>query len=335
MLLVKRLKLLNSRLSVKGEGDFVVIPLSRELPTEEVSDLKMRLHGAEMASDGFEVSSKGAKTLRETIRDRLPFELLARLPRSLDIVGEVAIVEIPKGLEAYKGILGEAVIESRRGVKTVLAKAGAVSGEFRVREFETIAGSGKTETVYREHGCIYYLDPTKVYFSPRLSTERLRVARKVRSGEVVVDLFAGVGPFSILIAKQHSDAVVYAVDANPDAIRFLEKNTVVNRVNNVFPLLGDARKVAMKLSGAADRIVMNLPEQALEFMNIACEVLKPSGGTVHYYGFEAEPNALEKAEDKLRIAVSKLHKSVSILEHRVVRSVAPHEWQVALDALIL
>jgi len=335
MLLVKGRGIWDRRLAVRREGCHVVIPLSRSLTVDEIAAVKKRIRGAEVAVNRFVVESGRAKTLHEALAGRLPPQLLAKLPRSMDIVGEVAIVEVPAALDGYKRVLGEAILKSRRGIRMVLAKAGAVGGDFRLRGFEVIAGSGETETVYREHGCVYYLDLTKVYFSPRLSTERLRVARKVKSGETVVDLFAGVGPFSVLIAKSHRDAVVYAVDANPDAVQFLERNVAANRLNNVFPLLGDAREVAEKiLLGRVDRVIMNLPERALEFVDVACRVLKSSGGVIHYYGFEAEPDTLGKAEEKLSMAILVAGRTRRFLESRLVRQVAPHEWQVAVDVWV-
>jgi len=336
MLFVRGLELLDSQLTVEKNGDYVVIPLSRRLSAEEVAALKEQIREVDITVDRFDERKRRAQTLHDALKDRIPPQLLGRLPRSMDLVGRVAIVEIPPELKGYERLVGEAVMEVNRNVKTVLVKAGAVCGEYRLREFEVIAGTGETETVYREHGCVYHLDPTKVYFSPRLSQERWRIVQKVRSGEVVVDMFAGVGPFSIQTARKRRDVEVYAIDSNPDAIHFLEKNIAENKVNNVFPLLGDAREVVERsLAGKADRVIMNLPERAIEFVDVACKALKPSGGIIHYYGFEAEPDALKKGEEKLEKAVSSAGRTVRrVLDSRLVKPTAPHEWQVAVDALV-
>lgn len=333
---LKDLRLLNTRLVIRREEDHLAIPLSRRPTMEEAAIIRERLQEADIVADRFDEKGRRVKTLRETLADRLPPQLLTRLPRSMDIVGKVVIVEVPAELEAYKQLLGGAVLEVNRGVKTVLAKAGAVGGERRLREFEVIAGTGETETVYREHGCTYALDPVRVYFSPRLSQERLRIAQMAGGGEVVIDMFAGVGPFSIQIAKKHRDAKVYAIDVNPEAIQYLNLNVAANKVENVFPLLGDAREVVERdLAGKADRVIMNLPERAMEFIDVACKALKPSGGVIHYYGFEAEPNPLEKAEESLAGAVSEAGRAVKrVLGSRLVRGTAPHEWQVAVDILV-
>jgi len=181
------------------------------------------------------------------------------------------------------------------------------------------------------------LDPSKVYFSPRLSQEHRRIAQQVKDRELIVDMFAGVGPFAIQIAKTHKTVTVYAIDLNPDAINFLNKNVSVNNVEGkVIPVLGDARTVIEeRLTDVANRVIMNLPERAVEFIDSACKSLKADGGIIHYYSFESEPNVLEKATEKLTEAVIDSNRRVErILSSRLVRPVAPHEWQIGIDAIL-
>jgi tRNA (guanine37-N1)-methyltransferase len=220
----------------------------------------------------------------------------------------------------------------------VLAKVGAISGTYRLREFAIIAGEPRTATVHKEHGCKYYVDMAKAYFSPRLSHEHNRVASLVQKGETVVDLFAGVGPFAVLIAKKSETAKVYAVDINPEAIEFLKSNIRLNRVENrVFPILGDARHVIEdKLLGVADRVIMNLPEKAIEFIDAACTTVKPTGGIIHFYGFIRLPDSLENVKLRFSEAVEKAGRKVDkFLFAKTIRETAPYEWQMVLDAEIL
>ena len=191
--------------------------------------------------------------------------------------------------------------------------------------------------MYTEYGCVYHVDVAKAYFSPRLSTEHNRVASAVKTGETVVDLFAGVGPFVIPIAKKHKDVRVYAVDVNPDAVAYLKRNVAVNRAEkHVVPLLGDARQtVKEQLSGKADRVIMNLPETSLEFVDVACDALKPEGGIIHYYGFVKASDPLETAQVQLTKAVNRNNRKIKkILLAKTVREVAPYTWQVVVDAKI-
>jgi tRNA (guanine37-N1)-methyltransferase len=212
-----------------------------------------------------------------------------------------------------------------------------VGGTYRLREFTVIAGEPRTETVHKEYGCQYYVDVAKAFFSPRLSFEHHRVASLVDNGETVVDLFAGVGPFSIQIAKNHQNVNIYAVDVNPDAVEYLKKNIRTNRVTGrVHPILGDARQVVeSKLIGVADRAIMNLPEKAIQFVDVACRAIKPSGGTVHFYSFINKPDSLESLKVRLADAVKKSGKTVEkTLFSRIVRETAPYEWQAVLDVRI-
>ena len=166
----------------------------------------------------FEERKKHRETFVEQLRGRLSQRLLANLPRSIDFVGDLAVVEIPKELQTHKKIIGEVILRANRNVHTVLSKAGAINGTFRTRAFDFLAGERTTKTLYKEHGCKYQLDLARVYFSPRLSHEHKRVASSVQEGETAIDLFAGVGPFAILIAKMHEKVTVYAIDANPEAV---------------------------------------------------------------------------------------------------------------------
>jgi tRNA (guanine37-N1)-methyltransferase len=181
------------------------------------------------------------------------------------------------------------------------------------------------------------VDLAKAYFSPRLSSEHNRVATLVREDETVIDLFAGVGPFAIKIAKAHRNVKVYAIDVNPDAVEHLKRNIRLNRVEErVHALLGDARHiVSERHAGSADRVIMNLPEKAIDFVDVACAAIKPSGGTMHFYGFISASEPLENMKHNFIEAVGKCGRRVGEdAFSRLVRATAPYEWQAVLDARI-
>lgn len=335
--LTRGLKLFNGKLKVQTIGDSLYVPLVKEPTPQEIKAIEGTLPEFKIFLHEFLKHEKHPHTLMEALEDKLPPHLLASLPRSIEFVGEIAIIEIPPELENYKGLLGETVLTMHKRVHTVLAKAGAVKGVYRLRDFEVLAGEGKTETIYREHGCTYHLDLGKVYFSPRLSQERLRVASQVKEGETVIDMFAGVGPFSILIAKKRTNVTVCAIDVNPDAVSYLKRNVHVNHVEGkVKPILGDAREVIKKeLGEIADRVIMNLPERALEYVDAACAAVKPDGGILHYYEFTNASKPTEAAERRLLKAIKGTHRIVKGLPSaRIVRETAPFTWQVAVDAEI-
>jgi tRNA (guanine37-N1)-methyltransferase len=277
------------------------------------------------------------KTFADILAQELPPHVIVSLPRSADFVGDIAVLEIPSELENYRQKIGEAILETNKRIHTVLAKASAVEGIYRTRKLDVIAGEAKTVTVHKEYGCVYHVDLSKAYFSPRLSNEHARVAGLVNEGETVVDMFAGVGPFAIQIARQRERVCVYAVDLNPDAIELLNKNIAANRVvAGVTPILGDVRRVVHeRLTGAADRVVMNLPEKAIEFVDVACEAIKPAGGIMHYYEFTNASDPAKTAGVRLVEAVERGNRKVNkVLTSRIVRATAPFRWQVVVDAKI-
>ena len=335
--LVHRLRIVNKDLEIQRDKKFIYIPLAKHLSTEKRETIKEQVPKSIVSTRPFPERKKPRTSLVQLLEDELPPHLLTSLPRAVDFVGDIAIVEVPPELDAYKTAIGEAIQKANQKVRTVLTKKGAVSGTYRLREFTVIAGEPKTETVHKEYGCRYYVDVAKAFFSPRLSFEHRRVASLVEDGETIVDLFAGVGPFSVQIAKNHGNVNVYAVDANPDAVEYLKENIRINRViGRVHPILGDARQVVKsKFSGVADRAIMNLPEKAIEFVDVACEAIKPSGGTVHFYNFVNKPDSVETLKVRFADAVKKCGRRAEKTSFsRLVRETAPYQWQAVLDVKI-
>ncbi len=223
--------------------------------------------------------------LQEQVKDYrllvdVPDGLRSKLPSSYDVLGSVALVKMSEEVLPYAGQIGKAIMTVQSAVRTVCVDSG-VKEEYRTRDLRVVAGDDTTETTHREYGLVFKMDVRNVFFSPRLATERDTVARQVQPGEVVVDMFAGIGPFSIMIARTRQPKAVYAVDTNPEAIRYMRENIALNKVTTVIPVLGDAREEVPKL-GPADRIIMNLPHNARDFLPEAIGALRP-GGVVHFY----------------------------------------------------
>lgn len=278
-------------------------------------------------------------TLRDTLSDKLePWELKL-LFKSYDIIGDIAIIRIPEPLRKRKELIAETVLQTHKRVKTVLQQTSPVSNEFRLRRLEWAAGEKKTETVYKEYGCVFKVDLEKCYFSPRLSYERMRIAQGVQPSEVVVNMFAGVGCYSILIAKHAKARKVYSIDLNPDAVRYMLENILLNKVQNqVVTIQGDAKNVIQQtLKNKVDRVLMPLPERAYEYLDYALLALKPAGGWIHYYAFEhakKPENPMEKAEAKVRKKLRNLNIDFEVPFCRIVRDVGPNWFQIVLDIRI-
>ncbi|WP_099210860.1 tRNA (guanine(37)-N1)-methyltransferase Trm5b [Thermococcus henrietii] len=302
--------------AVKREGEFVLFPITREV------------EGFELVEAEFERLERRPHSYREVVD--VPDEVKSLLPSSFDIIGDIAIIELPDELMPYGKAIGEAILRVHRHIKAVFAKGGKVEGEYRVRELIHLAGEKRTETLHRENGIRLRLDVAKVYFSPRLATERMRIFRKAKHGEVVFDMFAGVGPYSILLARKAR--LVFACDLNPWAVRYLEENIGLNKAYNVVPILGDVRKVAGKLR--ADRVIMNLPKFADRFLREAMLSVR-GGGVIHYYGFGPEEGLYSEHEAKIKAVARELGFSVEFLERRKVRPYAPRQFNISIDFRVL
>lgn len=322
---------LNHSLKIKALEDKLVIPLSRQLSEAERECLN-KICEVEVREEDFEERPSKPKSILEWLSDKIPPHLLASVPRSWDLIGDIAIVDLPDELLGYEKLVAEAILIVHKNVKSVYAKTGPVSGNFRVRGLKLIGGEDKSITIHREHGARFYVDVKNVYFSPRLATERKRVAELVQDGEVVLDMFSGVGPFAIQIALK-KNVLVHAIELNPVAYDCLRRNIELNKVQGkVIPHFGDSREVIEKeLAHKVDRVIMNFPERSLEFIDAALKALK-NRGVLHVYVFEEEPRPVEKAGEKVVGEVEKRGWTVSRrLFTGLVRQVAPRRWQIAID----
>ena len=277
--------------------------------------------------------------LKAILAHTLAHKELKFLYKSYDIVGDIAIIRVPEPLKQHNTFIAEAIMQINKSVKTVLYQVTPVSDNLRLRKLEWIAGERKTETLHREYGCLFKVDLAKCYFSPRLSFERMRIARLVQTGEVVINMFAGVGCYSIIIAKQSKAEKVYSIDINPVAVEYIEENARLNKVDNrVVPVEGDAKVIVEeRFQNTADRVLMPLPEKAHEYLDCAVLALKPTGGFVHYYDFEhatKNENPVEKVKTKLSEKLQKLNVDFEMPFSRVVRTTGPHWYQVTIDTKV-
>jgi tRNA (guanine37-N1)-methyltransferase len=281
----------------------------------------------------------GSLALRKTSAiDRERFsdsDLPLQVPNSFDIIGNIAIMKSISSLPEKDRLAGQAILARHKNVKTVFIQCSGISGEFRIRELSLMCGEENSVTIHKESGCSYLVDVAKCYFSPRLSYERLRIAGLVNPNEVVVNMFAGVGCFSILIAKTVPSATVYSIDLNPDAVRCMEENIKINCVSGkVFPLLGDAKEmIDGHLENSADRVLMPLPEIAVEYLQYAAKALKASGW-IHCHTFEhayKSEDPREKAQTKISEKLTSLNLVFELPFCRVIRDVGPNWYHIETD----
>jgi len=274
--------------------------------------------------------------LKKALADKFKPNELDQLYNSYDLIGDIAVVRVPELLTGYSELIAQTVMQTHKEVKSVWRQTSSVSGNYRLCNLQFVLGKKSTQTRYKEHGCIYETDLQKTYFSPRLSFERLRIAKLVQESETIVNMFAGVGCYSIAIAKYSKAKTVYSIDVNPLAFGFLVENVRLNKVENtVVPLQGDAKTIIQnKLQNIADRVLMPLPELAYKYLDSAVYALKSEGGWIHLYDFvyaKKDENPVKKAEQKVSEKLSKLCKDFSIKFGRVVRPIGPHWYQVVVD----
>jgi tRNA (guanine37-N1)-methyltransferase len=266
-------------------------------------------------------------------------EATSEIYSSFDIIGDIAIIRLPSPSQETGKTAANAIKTRHRNVKTVLLQASPVSGDLRLRRLKYVVGENKTKTIHREFSCSFSVDLAKCYFSPRLSYERMRIAKMVAANETVVNMFAGVGCFSIIIAKHANPKNVFSIDINPSAVQFMQKNVWLNQVyGKVVPLLGDAKEiVANQLQHLADRVLMPLPRKALEYLPYAVSALKMKGGWIHYYGLEhatKTENPTEKIKLKVEAALTALSVHFEVPFVRIVRSTGPNWFQLVADVCI-
>ncbi len=299
------------------EEDFVLIPVRDKWKNFEVVERDVEKRPAQHAK------------LKDALSEILTDEELDMLTTSFDIIGDIAVVEVPAEIEAKEKEIGKALLKVHKNLKTVLKKLGPLEGEYRVRKLQHMAGENRTETTYREHGCQMKLDLSKVYFSVRLATERKRISDIMGENERVLVLFAGVGPFALVIAKNHPDARITAVEINPDAVKYMKENAALNKAN-IEILKGDVRDFEYR---NFDRVIMPLPKSAHEFLPTAFQAVK-DGGTVYFYTIAGMKQPFKEAIEKAEKAAKATGITVKIQSQRIVRPYSPSQVQVVLDLII-
>ncbi len=269
--------------------------------------------------------------LKEALRTALDKEELNLLSSSFDVVGDIAIVKIPSELEKKKSVIANEILSRMKNVRTVLRQSSAVQGEFRTRELEFVGGIEQYETIHKENGCFFRVNVREAYFSPRLSTERERIANLVMNGERIFNMFAGIGTFSIIIAKTKV-CTADTIDKNEKAIEFCFDSIKLNKKlkGSVVPVLSDAKDYATSHEKIFDRVIMALPERSKEFLPAAILAAKPDA-RIHYYVHVSEENYIDKNWIRRELESSNLTRNYELVNWKRVREVGPRFIQAVAD----
>ena len=313
--------LIRRDLKIKRKSGFVYIPIKSQ---------DNKINSYKVVKEEFIKIEKKPKNLSDIVL--IPNNLKEKLPKSYDIIGDIALIKIDSELLGYKSEIGNSLLKINKNLHTVcLVKP--IKGEYRTRNVEIIAGENKSITEHTEYGLKFLVDIKKTYFSPRLATERKRVADLVKTGEIVVDMFAGVSPFSIMIAKYANPKIIYSVDKNKYAVKYGEENIKKNNFLDKIEVIHSDAKNISKLFGKkgikADRIIMNLPFSAHLFFKNALELIK-SSCVIHYYDILKDEN-MQKRIIKLKKIAKELDISLTKINIKKIKTYAPREFYIGID----
>lgn len=310
---------------VTNDEENVYLPLVEEYDPDMITKIGEN-YPIQIVDYEFIKADYRATNFMDYLKNQLSEEEAEEIKKSFDTIGDIVILEIPEELENKKKIIGEAVLKFTKR-KGVYYKKSKIKGVMRTRDLEFLAGEDNLETIHKEFGIRFKLNPSTVYFSPRLATERLRVVNQVKENEVIIDFFAGIGSFPVSIAHV-KNAKIYSVDINPEAYHYVNENIKLNQlIGEVIPIQGDIREVIDNIP-LADRIIMNLPGTAKDFLDIAVSHLK-KGGILNYYEFSSDYDTVVNRVEKIASP-----RECEVLDIRKVKSQSPGVWHIGLDIRI-
>jgi len=264
-------------------------------------------------------------SLRALFMKTLPIKLIGDIRRSYDLIGDIAVIDIPNSLKKYEKVIANSLLKTNPKIKVVAKKPAKIEGKYRIRKLKILAGEKRTSTKYRESDCLFQFDLNKTYFSQRLGNERLRLAEKVKGAEKVLVMFSGIAPFGIIIAKKHPYVKVWNIELNPNAAKYAGENIKLNGLESrVFSIKGDVKKEIPKLKEKFDRIIMVLPHDNEKFLIDALKVAK-NGTSIHMYTIQEENNIA-----KFRKEIQSKH-PVKITNTIKSGNYGPKMWRYCLD----
>jgi tRNA (guanine37-N1)-methyltransferase len=274
-----------------------------------------------------------AKDLKILLSEKLSKKELEKIKTSFDVVGDIAILEIDAEFRKKEKMIANTLLDSNPSIKTVLRKDDVHSGEFRTQKMKYLAGEKRKETIHTENGVRLKLNVETVYFSPRLSTERKRIAEQVRKGEDILVMFSGCAPYCCVLAKNAEAKNILGIEINPEGHRYGLENLKLNKIGNVQLINGDVKTEVPRLKRKFDRILMPLPKSAEDFLDSAL-IASKKGTIVHFYDFLHEDNF---ADAERKVAEACRRNGVKWKKLALVKcgQHAPRTFRVCLDFQII
>ncbi|MBY9018115.1 MAG: class I SAM-dependent methyltransferase family protein [Candidatus Lokiarchaeota archaeon] len=281
----------------------------------------------------------GFKTkLKSSLKDILSETELDLLPRGFQSIGKIMILKLNPDLYSYKAIIAQKCMELLPSIKAVYLNKGKIEGTFRKpNNMEYIAGENNSLVRHKEHDIIYSFDFTKIMFSQGNLSERKFLATLVKDGEIIVDMFAGIGYFSLPIGKHSKPSRIYSIELNPEAYNYLVENVKLNHLEEViFPINGDCKKEVVKLSHSgikAHRVIMGVFPAPKNYIKEALLLVRDEGTTYHYEGVIEKSKYMSLFDDFNKITETQDLKC-KLLDKRFVKSYGPHLYHTVLDIFV-
>ncbi|MBP1910003.1 class I SAM-dependent methyltransferase [Methanolobus bombayensis] len=270
------------------------------------------------------------QSLEDTLRDDISADELEKLPSGWHIIGKVIIVTIDPSIDHLKLMIAETLLRMYPSCNTVVRDLG-ISGQFRLPKREILIGNN-TETINKEHGCLFKLDVTKVMFSKGNLHEK-KLMSKIGMHETIVDMFAGIGYFTIPMAVHAKPEKIIAIEINPESCGYLKKNIALNKVEHIVEARnGDCAELAPK--GVADRVLMGYVNTTHHYLDSGIAALKPEGGVIHYHETTPESQVFSRPIKRIENAALKAGRTFEILDCRKIKKYSPGVWHVVVDARI-
>ena len=355
--LFSKKKIIEKKYRILRNQDYVLFPLKEDIYTQEkiIKIIEQKPFMEIIVSKPIINEKYKFKDIIGELKNKLDSNYLYLIPRSFDIIGSkkskrFAIIEFPEStdieiekLDQIKKTIAIALLNVNKSINSVFEKKSEREGTYRTRRLKLLAGEERSETIHKENNCFFKLDIKKVFFSPRLVHERQRITHSgINENNIVLDLFAGVGSFSIQIAKK-CNSRIFAMDINPDAIKYLEENIKINKVEDkitcflmdVKNLLNKNNDLGKRLKNKMDRIIMNLPKNSIDYLEVACNMIKKKEGIIHFYSISGEPYPLKNINTKFKLKLEELNFNIEkVLTTKIVKTYSPYKYLTVMDVKI-
>ncbi len=320
-IMLRKKDLFDKNYQYKKDKEFIYFPIKKKFSSSyEIVDINL-------------IKRKETVCVKKEFKKRLAEKQKEKLRTGIDIIGDIAVVEISKEIVPKQKLFAELLMKNNPGIKTVLKKLGGHEGEFRVQKTVHLLGKRKKTTIHKENGIRLFVDIDKVYFSPRSAHERMRIASQVKKSENILVMFSGIAPLPCVLSKNTKANKIIGIELNKVAHEIGLKNVEMNKLHNVELIHGDVKKIIPKLKMKFERIAMPLPRTANEFLQDALKVSK-KGTIIHLYNFLKEEEFAD-AKKKILDICKKNNVKAKVLRIVKAGQQSPRTFRICMDIKVL